>query len=50
MISMAESWFHDGNSAEHFVTVILYPSTILSLFLDCSSVVEYTRELTIYES
>lgn len=50
MISMAESWFKDGASAEHFVTVILSPSTILLLFLDGSSVVESTRAITIYES
>ena len=50
MISMAESWFHDGSSSEFFVPVILSPCTIMLLFIDGSSVVESTKSITIYES
>ena len=50
MISMAESWFHDGETSEFFVPVILSPNMIILLFLDGSSVVESTKSITIYES
>ncbi len=50
MISMAESWFKDGSSAESFVHVILSPDTIMLLFIDGSSVVESQRSITVYES
>ncbi len=50
MITMAESWFHDGASSEFHVRIILAPDMILLLFLDGSSVVESTKSFTIYES
>ena len=50
MVSMAENWFHDGESSEFFISVILSPDTILMLFLDGSSVLESSRSFTLFES
>lgn len=48
--TMAESFFKNGASDESFITVILSPDTILTLFLDGSSVYESSRFMIIYES
>ena len=50
MYSMAEVWYKDGTTQEFFVTIILAPDTVLTLFLDGSSVLETTRNLTVFES
>ena len=50
MVSMAESWFHDGSSVEFYVTVILSPDTMMFLFPDWSCSVVSQKYITLYET